>query len=247
MFAIYTYYKKGYDVAMTLNKEMLDWRHVFKLDPDRELSDDALQRICQSGSDALIVGGSSGVTFDNTVDLLSRIRRFTVPCALEVSHIDAIVPGFDYYFIPTVLNANDVRWVTGLHQEAIRTFGARLPWHMMHAEGYIVMNPEATVAQLTEAQTELDVADVVAYARLAEKLFHLPIVYIEYSGVFGNMNIVKQVRQALEHARCFYGGGINSLKRAQEAAAVADTIVVGNVIYDDLEAALATVNIIEQR
>lgn len=230
---------------MTLNKEMGRWRHVFKLDPDRQISDDALQRLCQSGTDAIIVGGSSGVTFDNTVDLLSRIRRFTVPCALEVSDLDAIVPGFDYYFIPTVMNTDDVRWVTGFHHEAIKTFGARLPWHIMLAEGYIVLNPDSTVAQLTGAQTALDVADVVAYARLAERLFHLPIIYIEYSGTFGDMNVVKQAAQALEQARLFYGGGIDSLERAREAAAVADTIVVGNIIYDDLEAALATVNSIE--
>lgn len=232
---------------MTMNIDMLQWRHVFKLDPDRHISDDALQRICQSGTHGIIVGGSSGVTFDNTVDLLSRIRRFTVPCALEVSSIDAIVPGFDYYFIPTVLNTDDVRWVTGFHHEAIRTFGARLPWHMMHAEGYIVLNPDSTVAKLTGAQTALDVADVVAYATMAERMFHLPIVYIEYSGMFGDMNVVKQVSQALDQARCFYGGGINSLERARSAAEVADTIVVGNVIYDDLEAALATVNIIESK
>lgn len=79
--------------AFALHLQLEQWRHVFKLDPDRELSDEALERICLSGTDAVMVGGSSGVTFDNTVDLLARIRRYEVPCVLEVSEQEAIVPG----------------------------------------------------------------------------------------------------------------------------------------------------------
>ena len=83
------------------------WKHVFKLDPDREISDEALEAVCMSGTDAVIVGGSSGVNYENTVDLMSRIRRYEVPCALEVSNEESAVPGFDHYFIPLVLNTED--------------------------------------------------------------------------------------------------------------------------------------------
>ena len=73
------------------------WKHVFKLDPDRDISDAALDRLCLSGTDAILVGGSSGVTFDNTVDLLARIRQYEVPVVLEISNQEAIVPGFDLF------------------------------------------------------------------------------------------------------------------------------------------------------
>ena len=39
-----------------------EWRHVFKLDPNKELSDERLEKICESGTDAIIVGGTDGIT-----------------------------------------------------------------------------------------------------------------------------------------------------------------------------------------
>lgn len=222
------------------------WRHVFKLDPDREISDEDLDQLCSSGTDAIIVGGSSGVTFDNTVDLLARIRKHTVPCVVEVSNQDAIVPGFDLYFIPLVINTDQAQWITGLHHQAIKEFGSRLPWDMMVAEGYLMLNPESTAAKLTHAQTDLDALDIIAYARMAENLFRLPIFYMEYSGTFGDMEKVKLAAEVLQQTRLFYGGGIDSFEKAQAAAAAAHTIVVGNIIYENMKQALETVQIIEQ-
>ncbi|NQX61863.1 heptaprenylglyceryl phosphate synthase [Paenibacillus qinlingensis] len=219
------------------------WKHVFKLDPDRDISDEALDRLCLSGTDAILVGGSSGVTFDNTVDLLSRIRQYEVPVALEISNQEAIVPGFDLFLIPVVLNADDPKWIVGQHHEALKEYGALLNWDEIVAEGYIILNKEATAAQLTSARTDLDAKDVAAYARMADKLFHMSIVYLEYSGTFGDMELVRKTRQVLENARLLYGGGIDSFEKAQQAAEAADTIVVGNIIYSDLEQALQTVNV----
>ncbi|WP_281943443.1 MULTISPECIES: heptaprenylglyceryl phosphate synthase [Paenibacillus] len=220
---------------------MEEWKHVFKLDPDREIGDEALERICLSGTDAVMVGGSSGVTFDNTVDLLARIRRYEVPCILEVSDTEAIVPGFDLFMIPIVLNAGDTQWIVGRHQQALKEYGAILDWDELVPEGYIIMNGDSTAAKLTEADVRLDAKDVEAYARIADRLFRCPIVYLEYSGVFGDMELVGRVKRLLSQSRLFYGGGIDSPEKAREAAKAAHTVIVGNAVYDDLERALATV------
>jgi putative glycerol-1-phosphate prenyltransferase len=223
--------------------DIRQWKHVFKLDPDRELSDQALDQICMSGTDGILVGGSTGVTFDNTVDLLARIRQYEVPCVLEISNQEAIVPGFDLFLIPVVMNSRDPKWIVGQHHAALKEYGAILNWDEILTEGYIILNEDSTAARLTSADTRLEPKDVAAYARMADKLFRMPIVYIEYSGQYGNMELVRRTKEILEHARLFYGGGIDSLDKAREAALAADTIVVGNIIYSDLESALQTVNI----
>lgn len=228
---------------MTLYKS---WDHIFKLDPNRPIGDEALEKICESGTDAIVVGGTDGVTLDNTLHLLSRIRQYSVECALEISNLDAVTPGFDWYFVPTVLNSNDAEWIVGRQQEAIKTFGDTINWEELVTEGYVVLNPEAKVAQLTGANTALDAEDVVAYAQVADRLFQIPIIYLEYSGCYGEPSLVKQVKDTLLGATLFYGGGITSLERAQEMAATADVVVVGNVIYDDLKTALKTVKAVKE-
>jgi putative glycerol-1-phosphate prenyltransferase len=219
------------------------WRHLFKLDPDRPLSDDALERICLSGTDALVVGGSGGVTFDNTVELLSRIRRYELPCVLEISEADAIVPGFDLYFVPVVMNTPRGEWITGRQQQAVRQYGAILDWGLIVPEAYIILNGDSAAARITGADTELDAKDAAAFARLADKLFRFPVVYLEYSGRFGELDRLKAVREVVQDARLFYGGGIDSPEKARLASGYADTIIVGNAIYENLDKALQTVDI----
>lgn len=218
-----------------------EWRHIFKLDPNKPLDDASLEAVCTSGTDAVVIGGTDGVTFDNTIELLGRVRRFTVPCVLEVSTMASITPGFDYYFIPTVLNSDDALWFKGLHHKAIKEFGPFLNWDELVVEGYCILNPDSKVAKLTQAKTDLSEEDVLAYAQLAENMFHLPIFYVEYSGTYGNPTLVAALTEHLHNTRLFYGGGIDNYEKAVEMAKYADTIVVGNSIYDNLKLALETV------
>ncbi|WP_276353673.1 heptaprenylglyceryl phosphate synthase [Cohnella caldifontis] len=221
------------------------WRHAFKLDPDREIGDEALEAVCLSGTDAILVGGSSGLTYDNTVELLSRIRRYELPCALELSDVSVGVPGFDGYFVPMVLNSRRREWIVGRHVDALREYGHLLPWESAVGEAYLVLNPDSTVARLTEADTELTAAEILAYSQAADKLWNVPVLYVEYSGTFGDMPLVRRIRDSLRQAHLFYGGGIDGPDKARQAAGAAHTVVVGNAVYSDLPAALATVNAVK--
>ncbi|MFF2483612.1 heptaprenylglyceryl phosphate synthase [Paenibacillus sp. NPDC058071] len=219
-----------------------NWRHVFKLDPDKEITDEALEAVCMSGTDAIIIGGSSGVTFENTVDLMARVRRYALDCVLEVSTMDGAVPGFDGYFVPIVLNTSRAEWINGKQTEGLKEYGTFVPWELTAAQGYIILNGEATAARISGADAALDAEDVVAHVRMASRLMRLPVIYIEYSGMFGDMNVLEAARGALDgDSRLFYGGGIDNAEKAAQAARHADTVVVGNVVYTDLAAALATV------
>ncbi|WP_297991481.1 heptaprenylglyceryl phosphate synthase [Anoxybacillus sp.] len=225
--------------------EMTTWRHVFKLDPNKHITDEQLEQVCESGTDAIVVGGTDGVTLENVIDLLARVRRFSVPCALEVSNIEAITPGFDYYFIPMVLNSRDLTWLIDLHHEAVKQFGDLINWEELFVEGYCILNAECKAASLTSAQTELTDEDVIAYARMAEHMYRFPIFYMEYSGRYGDVMLVEKVKRTLQHTRLFYGGGIHTPEQAKEMAMWADTVVVGNVIYTNLPMALQTVEAVK--
>lgn len=234
------------NLKMRDTMEYTTWRHIFKLDPAKELSDEALERIAESGTDGIIVGGSDGVTLDNVLHLLARIRRYSVDVALEVSTIDSVTPGFDYYFIPTVLNTDNERYIKGLHLEALEAYGHLMTQEQLITEGYCILNPHCKAAKLTEANADLTLDEVVAHAQLAEHIFHLPIFYLEYSGTYGDIDVVREVAETLEETDFVYGGGIDSAEKAAEVARYADSVVVGNVIYEDLKAALQTVKAVQK-
>lgn len=239
----------GFEVGGTetmLQQLTNTWRHVFKLDPNRALSDLALQMISASGTDAIIIGGTDGISFQNTWELLQRVRQYSLPCVQEISTASAVVPGFDGYLIPSVFNTDHVRWIHGAHHEAVKMYGEMIPWELVCLQGYVILNPDAKVGRLTRCQAHLEPADLTAYARMAEHLYHLPIFYVEYSGKFGDVEMVKAAKKGLKKTRLFYGGGISSEEQAKMMAEWADTIVVGNLIYTHVERAVKTVKWVKE-
>lgn len=226
--------------------DVREWRHAFKLDPNKEISDSNLEKVCESGTSAIIIGGSDGVTLENVLNLMSRVRRYTVPCVLEISNIESITPGFDLYFIPSVLNSTDVKWIKGIHHEAVKEYGVLMNWDEILVEGYCILNEDCKAAKLTHANTDLNEDDVIAYAMMAENLFKMPIFYLEYSGKYGDVELVKAAKNHLETTKLFYGGGIQTAAQAEEMGQFADVIVVGNVIYENFEEALKTVKAVKK-
>lgn len=222
--------------------DVKEWRHAFKLDPDKPITDEDLEKVCESGTDAVIIGGSDHIDEEDILNLMARVRRYLVPCVLEVSTLEAIVPGFDLYFIPTVLNSRDPKWIVELHKNAVKEYGELMDWDEMLVEGYCILNEDCKAAKLTDADTGIDLEDVKAYARMSENMFHLPVFYMEYSGTYGNPQWVQEVSAVLNKTKLFYGGGIASPEQAAEMGSFADTVIVGNIIYDDLKAALKTVS-----
>ncbi|TCI76586.1 heptaprenylglyceryl phosphate synthase [Exiguobacterium sp. SH0S1] len=220
------------------------WRHVFKLDPNKQLDESALAALVRSGTDAFLIGGTDGVDAENTFALYARLQGYGIPVALEMSHPEHAIRGFDHYFIPTVLNAGTVDWVVGHQMRAFERYGHLFDSNNVTGQGYIVLNPEAKVAAVTGARATLTLEEVVAYAETGHHLFRLPSLYLEYSGTLGSPDVVKEVKLALPDAHVFYGGGIDGSDTARMMAEYADTIVVGNIIYDNLEGALATVQVV---
>ncbi len=229
----------------TLNYNINEWQHVFKLDPAKEISDEELDQLCESGTDAIMVGGTDQITFEAVLDVLSRVRRHAIPCVLEISELEAITPGFDFYFIPMVFNSQDKKWVMDIQHEAIKTYKTMINWDETMMEGYCILNPEAKAFQKTNCKLP-DEADIVSYAFMAEYVFKLPIFYLEYSGTYGDPDLVAKVKRELSETTLFYGGGIATAEQAKEMKNHADVVVVGNSIYTDFDRALETVKAVKE-
>ena len=229
-----------------LTERMKKWRHVFKLDPNRTLSEKSLEKVCTSGTDAVIVGGTDGITYQNSRDLIERIAEYPVESVQEISAESAVVPGVDGYLIPVVLNSGSLHWVLKAQHRAIRKYGDWIPWEDVAALGYVVLNPESKVGRLTESRTGVGTADLTAYGRLAEHLFRMPALYVEYSGMYGDEGMVRAARRGLKRSRLFYGGGISREDQARAMSREADTVVVGNLVYQNLEAALESVRWVKE-
>ncbi|MBB6450800.1 putative glycerol-1-phosphate prenyltransferase [Geomicrobium halophilum] len=229
-----------------MKEEIKAWRHAFKIDPAKSFSESWLADICESGTDAIIVGGSEGITIDNVTECLAAVRRFSVPCVLEVTELEALTPGFDAYFIPVVLNAHNPAFISGLHQQALKAHGQLLETEEVLGEGYCILNRNSSAARRTNADAAMDMDDIVAFSRFSENVLQMPIFYLEYSGTYGNEEVVKKVSETLEHAQLFYGGGIRNSQQAAQMAVWADTVVVGNAIYENKEEALDTVKAVKE-
>lgn len=225
--------------------EIKKWKHIFKLDPAKPISDEDLGLICRSGTDAIMIGGTDNVTEDNVSHLMKKVNTHSVPLVFEFSNVDSIVPGFDLYFIPTVLNSMDVKFHNGMLLEALKNYGYLIDFEEIVFEGYVVLNPDCKVAKLTQANTQITTEDIEAYAQMINDIYKLPVMYIEYSGVYGEVDMVEAAAYSLSNTQLFYGGGISDYEEAEAMASVADTIIVGNIIYEDINKALKTVKIKE--
>ncbi len=208
-----------------------NWVHVTKLDPDKNLNADVIDEIAASGTDALMLSGTLNITRENMTALRQMVASSGLPLVLEPASPDCVIhEGIDLLFVPSVLNTSDARWIVGKHHQWVAH--QEIDWSRVVPEAYIVLNPASSVARVTKADCSLNPPGVAALAVVADHYFHFPIVYIEYSGTYGDPAVVKAASEATDSAVLYYGGGINSAKRAAEMARFADTIVVGNAVYE---------------
>lgn len=212
-----------------------DWDHIVKIDPDKSLADgETFSDVCQTGTDAIEIGGTTGMTEEKMQEVISACAEHEVPLYQEPSRPDVVVdsPALDGYLVPTVFNAGDPFFVTGAHKEWVRITGGP-DWDRTTTEAYIVLNPESAVAEYTQADCDLGPDHVAAYTTVAERMFGQEIVYIEYSGTYGDPAVVEAAAEATVDATLFYGGGIKDYATANEMAQHADVVVVGDLVHDE--------------
>ncbi|MCW2279302.1 putative glycerol-1-phosphate prenyltransferase [Heliophilum fasciatum] len=212
---------------------------LVKLDPGRELEDARWQAVLRSGADGIIVGGTQDITADNLASLWRRVRDYPGQRIVEVTVEGCTILDADQYWVPMVLNAPNAHWLLGAQSQALARQQGSIPWERVLPIGYVVLNPRSAVAQLTEAQTNMDDEQLAGLVQMSHRLLGIPWLYFEYSGIWGDAQRMARLRGRYPLAPMIYGGGITCAWQAKTMSQYCDQIVVGNVVYESADLAQA--------
>ena len=212
--------------------------HMTLLDPAKQpipTAGDISERAFAAGTDAIMVGGSTGVTQENLDRTVDEIKnRCPLPVIYFPSGADAIAKRCDAVYFMSMLNSRNVRNLTGEQWKGapvIKSLGLE-PISM----GYIVIEPGMKVGEIGEADVVArnDLSRAVGYA-IAAEFFGMSLVYLEAgSGAPQPVpeEMVQEVRRNIG-IPVIVGGGITSPEHAKILChAGADIVVTGTLVED---------------
>ncbi len=229
-------------IAETLKKHKM---HMTLIDPAKqspEESGDIAAKACRAGTDAIMVGGSTGVTQENLDETVSNIKS---SCRLPViyfpSGANAIPRNADAIYFMSMLNSRDVKNVTGeQHKGApmIKKVGLE-PISM----GYVIVEPGMKVGEVGKAEPVKrgDIKTLVGYA-LTTEFFGMDLLYLEAgSGAPEPVpsEMIEAARESVEIPIVLGGGIVTPEQAGAVAAAGADIVVTGTLVENgDFESKL---------
>jgi len=226
-------------ITQTLKKHKM---HMTLIDPAKQsarASGEIAAKACKAGTDAIMVGGSTGVTQENLDETVGQIKR---ACKLPViyfpSGANAISRKCDAIYFMSMLNSRNVRNVSGEHARGaplIKKLGIE-PISM----GYVIVEPGMKVGEVGEAELVKrgDINTLIGYA-IATEFFGMDLLYLEAgSGAPEPVPVlmVKAARESVDIPLVIGGGIVTPKQAADLAAAGADIIVTGTLVeHDDFE------------
>jgi len=220
-------------ILETLDKHKM---HMTLIDPAKQSPKEAgeiAREAKKTGTDAIMVGGSTGVTqenLDSTVDNIKK--RCDLPVIYFPSGANAIARRCDAIYFMSMLNSKNVKNITGEHWKGapiIKKLGLETI-----SMGYIIVEPGMKVGEVGEADLVMrtDIGRAVGYG-LAAEFFGMDLLYLEAgSGAPEPVpaGMIQAVRESIE-IPLVVGGGITSAdKAAMVARAGADIVVTGTLV-----------------
>ncbi len=210
--------------------------HMTLLDPAKQpvsVAGDIAESAAAAGTDAVMVGGSTGVTQENldmTVDEIKK--RCSLPVIYFPSGANAIAQRCDAIYFMSMLNSRNVRNIIGEQWKGaplIRSLGIE-PISM----GYIIVEPGMKVGEVGEAEVikRCDIDRAVGYA-IAAEFFGMSLVYLEAGSGAPQPVPEEMISKVKENITIplIVGGGITDPKVASKlCGSGADIVVTGTLV-----------------
>jgi len=215
--------------------------HMTLLDPDKLSSDDFLKlaiRAQEAGTDALMVGGSLGVTEGQLDEYIGLIKdKVKIPIILFPGSLAGISSRADALFFLSVMNSTDPYFIVGAQVQASVLLLRRFRNLEVISLAYIIVGDGGAVGYVSSARPIPYGRDdlAVAYAYAAQ-LMGFDMIYLEAgSGAREpvGVSMVSRVKSVVSRP-LIVGGGIRDPEIAYKVAlAGADAVVTGTIIEED--------------
>ena len=217
--------------------------HLTLLDPASQSPDKAgeiARAVSEGGTDAIIVGGSTGVAGVLLDQTLLKIKEQTdKPTILFPGNASGVSIHADAILFMSLLNSRDVNYITtnqAMGAPVVHKYGLEAI-----SMAYIIVEPGGTVGWVGDArlipQKKPDIA--TAYA-LAGKYMGMHYTYLEAGSGANkpiNSKMISMVKHALGDNMLIIGGGIRDGATAKVIAmAGADMIVTGTIVEEAKDA-----------
>jgi len=210
--------------------------HMALLDPDKQTPEEAgrlAKDATKAGTDAIMVGGSTGVTQDLVDATVLAIKKASkVPVVLFPASAGNLSRHADALYFMSLLNSRSTRLIVGEQRKAVRAVRA---WGLEPIPmGYLIVEPGMRAGEMGEADPipRAKPEEAVDWALTAQFL-GMCLVYLEAgSGAPQPVPpaMVKAVKAAIS-IPLIAGGGIRTPAQARSIArAGADILVTGTVV-----------------
>jgi phosphoglycerol geranylgeranyltransferase len=210
--------------------------HLALLDPDKQDSTEAAEialKIKEAGTDAIMIGGSTGVTSNNLGATAKAIKESSgLPTIHFPGGPNELSKEVDSIFFMSMVNSKDPFWIIKA-QASVSVYVKKLGVETLSL-GYIIVEPGMKVGEVGKADLvksdEIDKA--VGYA-VASELLGMEFIYLEAgSGAYTPVPpaMITAVKKNIS-VPLIVGGGIRTPEAAEAARlAGADAIVTGTFL-----------------
>ncbi len=221
-----------------LNMMDTETLHMGLIDPDEQSPKTAAKiakALENTGTDAIMVGGSTGITQENLSKTVKAIKKkIKLPVIHFPTEAGAISPHVDAIYFMSMLNSRDLNRVIG-EQVAGAPFIKKMGIEPIPM-GYVVVEPGMTVGEVGQADLiPRDEPEVALNFGLAAQYLGMELFYLEAGSGASDpvpLEMIKTCKENLD-IPLVVGGGIRYAEQARaRVEAGADIIVTGTVLEE---------------